>query len=393
MGLIVSFTSYPPRIDSVHRVVESLYQQTVQADAIILYLSLEEFPGAEDDLPDHLRVLIGRKGFRIEWVEENLRSHKKYFYALQKYREDTVITVDDDTVYAETMIGDFVREQRRYPHAISARRVRMVLKCGQGLESYRKWDGNLEEYAGIPRMDLCAIGVGGICYPPGAGSDNWFNKEELLATAGNQDDLWLKYNEVLDHMPVVYVPPSQRDIQVERAKESGLFGFNINGGNDRCADALLERMKIENPGHYEKWFRNLMSREEYAAHKKRYYSSIIKADFDKVKDLPVYLYGAGELAKYLLNILSDLHLANEITAVIVSDKAGNPAELNGIAVRQLDEIDAGECFGILFGVNESNRRQIEAALEGYHYYPVELNMQVITRYDNIVNAWRYSGAL
>ena len=146
-------------------------------------------------------------------------------------------------------------------------------------------------------------------------------------------------------------------------------------------------------GHYEKWFRNLMSREEYAAHKKRYYSSIIKADFDKVKDLPVYLYGAGELAKYLLNILSDLHLANEITAVIVSDKAGNPAELNGIAVRQLDEIDAGECFGILFGVNESNRRQIEAALEGYHYYPVELNMQVITRYDNIVNAWRYSGAL
>ena len=110
-----------------------------------------------------------------------------------------------------------------------------------------------------------------------------------------------------------------------------------------------------------------MSREEYAAHKKRYYSSIIKADFDKVKGLPVYLYGAGELAKYLLDILSDLHLANEITAVIVSDKAGNPAELNGIAVRQLDEIDAGERFGILFGVNESNRRQIEAALEGYHY--------------------------
>ena len=42
MRIIVSFTSYPPRIKSVHRVVESLYRQTVKADEIILYLSLED---------------------------------------------------------------------------------------------------------------------------------------------------------------------------------------------------------------------------------------------------------------------------------------------------------------------------------------------------------------
>lgn len=388
MSLIVSLTSYPPRIDRVHRVVESLYQQTVQADAIILYLSLEEFPRAEDDLPDQLRVLIGKKGFKIEWVEDNLKSHKKYYYALQKYRDDTVITVDDDTVYAESMISDLVRGCRRFPHAISARRARIVLKCGHGLEGYRKWDGNLEEYADIPRMDLCAIGVGGICYPPGAGSENWFRKEDILAIAGKQDDLWLKYNEIMNYMPVVYVPPSQKDIQVDGAKENGLFGFNINGGNDRCAGALLKRMKIENPGEYEKWFQNLMSWEEYAVQKKRYYSGILKADFDKAKGAPVYLYGAGARAKYLLDVLSDLYLANEITAVIVSEQADNLTELDGIEVRQLDEIDTGECFGIIFGVNDSNRRQIEAALEGYHYYPVELNMQVIVKYSNIVGGWR-----
>ena len=90
MRIIVSLTSYPQRIESVHMVVESLYRQIVTPDEIILYLSLEQFPRTEDDLPDNLKVLIGKKGFRIEWVEGNLKSHKKYYYSLQKYREDIV---------------------------------------------------------------------------------------------------------------------------------------------------------------------------------------------------------------------------------------------------------------------------------------------------------------
>ena len=78
MRIIVSFTSYPPRIKSVHRVVESLYRQTVKADEIILYLSLDEFPKVEAELPEKLRRMIGQGGFRIAWVCGNLKSHKKY---------------------------------------------------------------------------------------------------------------------------------------------------------------------------------------------------------------------------------------------------------------------------------------------------------------------------
>lgn len=43
MRVIISLTSYPPRIKGVHKVIESLYRQTVLADEIILYLSNEEF--------------------------------------------------------------------------------------------------------------------------------------------------------------------------------------------------------------------------------------------------------------------------------------------------------------------------------------------------------------
>ena len=83
MRIIVSLTSYPPRINGVHKVVESLYRQSVKADEIVLYLSLEEFPEAEEELPATLRALIGKGGFRVAWVHGNLKSHKKYYYALQ----------------------------------------------------------------------------------------------------------------------------------------------------------------------------------------------------------------------------------------------------------------------------------------------------------------------
>lgn len=128
MKIIVSFTSYPPRINSVHQVVESLYRQTVPADEIVLYLSLDEFPLEAASLPGKLKSLIGQGGFRIEWVHGNLKSHKKYYYALQEYKDAVVITVDDDKIYAETMIGDLIKSHERFPDAVSARAVRIMFK-------------------------------------------------------------------------------------------------------------------------------------------------------------------------------------------------------------------------------------------------------------------------
>lgn len=386
-SIIVSFTSYPPRIGGVHKVVESLFKQSVQADEIILYLSLEEFPDAEECLPDTLRELIGKRGFRIEWVEGNLRSHKKYYYALQAYSDDTVITVDDDVIYAESMISDLVRECRRFPQAVAARRVRIVLKSGNGLESYQKWDGNLEEYAGIPRMDICAIGVGGICYPPGIVNERWFRKDVMSSVAGKQDDLWLKYNEVMDNVPVVHVRPSQKDIPFDSTEDDCLSISNVlYGGNDRCASALLERMIAENKDCYERWFQCLMNWDQYAEKKKEYCRRLLQKDMDRARGMPVYCYGAGICAEYLLDQLSALQLTGAITSIIVSDRTGNPAELNGIMVRQLDEIDREKPFGVIFGVSESNRRLIETtALKEYAYCPIELNDWALTEYFNMIS--------
>ncbi|MBD5521756.1 MAG: hypothetical protein HDR03_11175 [Lachnospiraceae bacterium] len=381
MKVIVSFTSYPKRIEMVHKVVESLLEQTIRADAILLYLSLDEFPNAESDLPELLIEMNGKHGFRIIWVKGNLKSHKKYYYALQEYRDDVIITVDDDTIYARSMIEDLMKGFECFPGAVSARSVRMIFRQETGLEEYVKWDRYPDEYKGMPRGDLCAIGVGGVLYPPGAGSDNWFVMQDIISAAEGQDDLWIKYSEIMNDIPVVYVGATQKDITIEDSQKENLSACNLyHNVNDRCAANLLMMLKDRDLGCYNNWFQGLMNRKEYIEKKKRYFYHIFSDSFNQAGNMPVYLYGAGQRAKYILDILSILDLTEQIAAVIVTSKSNNPLELKGVKVRELTEISKNKKFSLVFGVSEIYREKIENCLKEYDYQCIELDIQRFGRY-------------
>ena len=380
MRIIVSFTSYPPRIKSVHRVVESLYRQTVKADEIILYLSLDEFPKVEAELPEKLRRMIGQGGFRIAWVCGNLKSHKKYYYALQEFQDAVVITVDDDKIYAETMICDLMESYKRFPDSVSARIARIILKRPETLEQYVKWEKEekIEECKDVPRMDLCAIGAGGVCYSPRLVNENWFHKETIMKVAGDYVDLWLKYSEIISNIPVVYTKPSQKDITIDDSQICRLSANNLYGsGNDKCISKILVLLKERYADCYEKWFSNLMTREEYIMEKKKYYAGVFNTVFDKAGNMPVYFYGAGKTARHALRILADLGLTQRITAIVVSDKAGNPSGLYGLQVKPLSELDTSRKFGVIFGVDEANQKEIMDRLTAYNYQNIELDTRVI----------------
>lgn len=385
MKIIVSFTSFPPRISGVHKVVESLYRQTVPADEIVLYLSLDEFPNTETGLPKALKNLVGKGGFRIEWVHGNLKSHKKYYYALQEYKDAVVITVDDDKIYAETMIGDLIKSHERFPDAVSARTARIMLKNKATLEPYSKWEKAeyLEEYIDLPRMDLCAIGAGGICYSSSLVNKNWFNEEIIVNIAEDCDDLWLKYNEITSNIPTVYTIPSQEDITIENTQACRLMDKNLYGsGNDECIFKLLTLLEEQATDCYHVWLRNLMTREEYIIAKKKYYADIFNSVFDKVGNVPVYFYGAGKIARHILMILADLGLTQRMTAIIVSDKSRNPSVLYGLQVRILSELDTSRKFGVILGVSEANKKEIIDGLADYDYtiINIEVGMRIIKRY-------------
>ena len=101
--LIISFTSYPARIKYVKNVLRALYAQTLQPDKILLWLAKEQFPNLEKDLPEELQDDLRQNKFELRWCD-NLGTHKKYFYAMQEFPEDIIVTVDDDVEYDKDVL-------------------------------------------------------------------------------------------------------------------------------------------------------------------------------------------------------------------------------------------------------------------------------------------------
>lgn len=93
--IIVSITSFPARIGKVWMVIESLLCQSHKPQDIILWLSRQQFPNELDDIPKRL-VLQQRRGLTIRFVDGDIKSYKKFYYAFREFKNSLVLTLDDD---------------------------------------------------------------------------------------------------------------------------------------------------------------------------------------------------------------------------------------------------------------------------------------------------------
>ncbi len=368
---IISLTSYPNRIETVHKVIESLFGQTEKVDEIILWLSKIEFPKRGRELPQMLKCLIGKNGFRIEWVEENLKSHKKYFYALQE-DNNIVITVDDDMIYANTMVKTLMDSYRLHPNAISARNVHMIFKKNNAQASYKEWEYYVSEYSGMERMDMCAIGVNGILYPPGCANKQWFDLEGIESYAENQDDLWLKYHEIIDKIPIVYTGMGERDVLIEGTQNMALYIKNHDGrNNDICWSKLMSLMKRNHATIYYEWNESLIEKEDFIQQKRRYYYSKLKNLF--IEDKDIYIGGAGKYAHILYQFIKSCGKANYIKAFLVTVKEKTK---DIIDIKTIQELNANKAFTVICGVGKRYREELKRELDIYElceWVDVDLN--------------------
>ncbi len=363
--VVVSLTSYPARINIVHQVIESLFKQKEQVDEIVLWLSLKEFPGQYNDLPETLNCLIGKNGFRIEWIKENIKSHKKYFYALQNTK-NIIITVDDDMYYSNNMVSTLMNSYRKHPRAISARSVRIITREKEKLAPYLTWEKDIMEYVGVERMDLCALGVRGVLYPPGCVKEEWFDVPAIMEFAENQDDLWLKFNEIIDHIPVVYTGKAEGDYVIDGSQDNSLQFQNVYGGdNDVSINKLIGVLKKNHELIYQQWFEGLMYREELLASKRKYYDIQLEDIIMRCNEQDIYICGAGKYAHILYEFIKSCEKENYIKAFLVTQNAQNE---NEIPIKLINDLGQQEEFCVICGVGKNYREEIKEALRLYEFH-------------------------
>lgn len=229
--ITVSMTSYGTRLNLVHIALKSIMEQTMKADTIVLYL-------AEDDSQNKIQQedeLI-KAGLRIERNVKDLKSHKKYFYAMQEYSESLIVTVDDDTIYDEKLLEDLYIAHLKYPEAVICRRGHRMTKRNGQVAPYDLWEGCVKSE--MPERGICATGVGGVLYPCGKYREAFLDEKGIREAAFYGDDLWLKAVELVWGISTHAIGELPARV-IKGSQEKALYKENAdNKRNDKYMIAL-----------------------------------------------------------------------------------------------------------------------------------------------------------
>lgn len=242
--IVVSLTSFPARFGTLHYALKSILSQTMKPDLIFLCLSREEVKD-ESELPSSV-LELKKYGIKFFFADDNLKPHNKYFYAMKYYPDSLLITVDDDNIYDKNLVSDLYNSYLRHPSAVSSRRVHKIVKNKENnLLPYCKWRYEYKKET-KPSFELLATGVGGVLYPPGLLPQETFNISKIKELCLNADDIWLKFMELKNNIPVVWVKGRRvHPLNIKAAQKITLQKKNYHeNSNDTYISCLQDYYKI-----------------------------------------------------------------------------------------------------------------------------------------------------
>lgn len=198
--IIVSLTSYPKRFDSIYLCLKSLLLQNYKPDMIIVYLGNDT---KESDLTIRMKKLesYGIK-YRID-SNNNFKSHKKYFYSMQEFPNDIIVTADDDLIYPRNWLKTMIKTHQKYPNCIVCRRTHLIRQRGNEIMPYNTWFSQWRKVK-EPSYSLLGTSGSGKLYPPKLLCAETFNYSKFMSICDGADDIWIKCMEVISGVKVVW---------------------------------------------------------------------------------------------------------------------------------------------------------------------------------------------
>ncbi len=242
--IIVSLTTYGRRIHSVCLTIESLMEQSMKANRIILWLDTS-FQSKK--LPSTLEKLKSR-GLEVAFCKD-LRSYTKLVPTLCKYPNDIIITADDDLVYDINMLENLILAYLENPNYIYCNRAhKMSLDANGNLKSYNDWIYECRDTeAGCL---IFPTGVGGVLYPPHSLDSEVLNETVFMDICKFADDVWFKAMALKMGTKVKRVETisSTGCEYLENPSVQDIGLFNINAGslnrNDEQIKAVFSRYNL-----------------------------------------------------------------------------------------------------------------------------------------------------
>lgn len=278
-NVIISLTSFPERINTVNQTIESLLNQEVKANKIILWLAPEQFPNKEADLPKQL-LNLKEKGLIIDWYHD-IRSYKKLIPTLKKYPDSIIITADDDIIYNKTCVKTLINTYYSNIYNIIANRITRLYYKEKNLEILpRKLYTKNNNYLPILKQASCfnmQTGCAAVLYPPHCFYKDILNEDLIQKLAPTNDDQWFWAMGILNGFSVMMPKEPQFNLKYVENTQEGSCLWKINDKGDKLYFKDLKKI-LE---HYTK-LKNILLLNNYQNNKALSFLNIFNIPFKQL---------------------------------------------------------------------------------------------------------------
>jgi len=233
---VVSMTSFPARLPTLHFVIQSLVEQSLPPEAIHVWLGKDEV-SKRSYLPKAL-LDFEMQGLHVHFADKTCHQYDKFLHNSELNQSRPFVIVDDDVIYPPESMETLLRAHGEHPAAVIANRCHLMLLDERGQpEPYAKWPREVQLRE--PSLVGFPTGAGGVLYPPGFMQQSYVTDRELiLEHAPYADDIWLKVCGLARGIPVMSTTLSQQGKWYLRytptMREGALHATNVDLGlNDR----------------------------------------------------------------------------------------------------------------------------------------------------------------
>ena len=231
--LIISLTTFPARINVVHKAINTLLRQTLKPDKLILWLAESQFPKKENELPQNL-LKLKDFGLEIKWCED-LRSYKKLVPSLREYPNDIIVTADDDLYYQEDWLESLYNEYLKNPKNIYTRRACGVIKIKDYFKILPHYSNN--NYSA--RFSNQLMGGAGTLYPPNSLHKDVLNINKIMSLIPTYDDIYFWAMAVANNTKIGLVKNKDLNFyNIENSQENALCKINGESSNMNDKEAF-----------------------------------------------------------------------------------------------------------------------------------------------------------
>lgn len=244
--ITVSLTSFPARINYVHKAIKSLMLQSVKPDRIILWLATEQFP--EKRLPKELTDLK-EFGLQINWCED-LYGHKKYYYCIKEQKPyEVIITYDDDIIYPVDSIKRLIKTHKKNPDCLICERAQAIDYERDGsIKNPGRWKTISSLGVKVPSFSLNPSPGGGCLIPYNAFYKDAYDTKKIRTLAYKNDDLWYMFMAAEKGTKTVKTQKYHKSFTlIENSQDFQMATENIIGNKNL---AVMDTLSKEYPKAY-----------------------------------------------------------------------------------------------------------------------------------------------